>query len=79
LANFPRTLKAAHALSLAICTANCDSEAGANSAVKPAEVPSGTKTSNEFQSATAGQFVSKADAAKGWELYKQANGIETGQ
>ncbi|WP_224825198.1 hypothetical protein [Cognatishimia sp. MH4019] len=49
-----------------------------NSAVKPITVSTDVKTWNQFQSATKGQFVSRADAAKGWDLYKQANGVQTG-
>ncbi|EEE35243.1 hypothetical protein RKLH11_3919 [Rhodobacteraceae bacterium KLH11] len=45
---------------------------------RPIDLPSDIKTWNQFQSATKGQFVSRADAAKGWDLYKQANGIQTG-
>lgn len=41
-------------------------------------VPASVNTWNQFQAVTKGQFVSRIDAAKGWELYKQANGIETG-
>ena len=35
-------------------------------------------TWNEFQSGTAGQFSSRAEAATAWQAYKQANGIVTG-
>lgn len=33
---------------------------------------------NEFQAGTKGQFASRAEAAKAWDAYKQANGIVTG-
>jgi len=33
---------------------------------------------NDFQAGTKGQFSSRADAAKAWEAYKDANGIVTG-
>ncbi|WP_299150242.1 DUF637 domain-containing protein [uncultured Tateyamaria sp.] len=49
-----------------------------NNVVKPITVSTDVKTWNQFQSATKGQFVSRADAAKGWDLYKQAHGIQTG-
>ena len=36
-----------------------------NSAIKPVSLPSDIKTWNQFQTATKGQFVSRADAARG--------------
>ncbi|MEM8864488.1 MAG: HNH endonuclease signature motif containing protein [Planctomycetota bacterium] len=36
------------------------------------------KTWNQFQSGTAGQFSSRAEAASAWRVYKEANGIVTG-
>ncbi len=36
------------------------------------------KTWNQFQSGTAGQFASRAEAASAWRIYKEANGIVTG-
>jgi hypothetical protein len=36
------------------------------------------KSWNQFQSGTAGQFASRAEAATAWNAYKQANGIVTG-
>jgi len=36
------------------------------------------KTWNEFQAGTKGQFASRAEAAKAWDVYKDANGIVTG-
>jgi hypothetical protein len=36
------------------------------------------KTWNQFQSGTAGQFASRAEASAAWNAYKQANGIVTG-
>jgi len=36
------------------------------------------KTWNQFQSGTKGQFATRAEAAKAWDAYKQANGIVTG-
>ncbi|MEK7674628.1 MAG: RHS repeat-associated core domain-containing protein [Verrucomicrobiota bacterium] len=36
------------------------------------------KSWNQFQAGTKGQFSSRAEAAKAWEIYKQANGIATG-
>jgi len=36
------------------------------------------KSWNQFQSGTAGQFANRAEAAKAWGAYKQANGIVTG-
>jgi hypothetical protein len=36
------------------------------------------RTWNQFQRGTAGQFASRAEAAKAWSVYKDANGIVTG-
>jgi hypothetical protein len=36
------------------------------------------RTWNQFQAGTPGQFASRADAAAGWSVYKDANGIVTG-
>ena len=36
------------------------------------------RTWNQFQSMTAGQFASRAEAGIAWAAYKQANGIVTG-
>ncbi|MEZ5952638.1 MAG: hypothetical protein R3C12_26300, partial [Planctomycetaceae bacterium] len=36
------------------------------------------KTWNEFQAGTKGQFANRAEAAKAWEAYKQANNISIG-
>lgn len=36
------------------------------------------RTWNQFQSGTAGQFASRAEAANAWRIYKEANGIVTG-
>ncbi len=36
------------------------------------------RTWNQFQRGTAGQFVSRAEAAKAWSVYKDANSIITG-
>ena len=36
------------------------------------------KTWNQFQSGTKVQFANRAEAAKAWDAYKQANGIVTG-
>lgn len=36
------------------------------------------KTWNQFQSGTKGQFATRAEAAKAWSAYKQANGIVSG-
>ncbi|MFA5204724.1 MAG: RHS repeat-associated core domain-containing protein [Lentisphaeria bacterium] len=37
------------------------------------------KTWNEFQSGTAGQFATRAEAGQAWTAYKQANGIASSQ
>lgn len=34
------------------------------------------KTWNQFQVNTSGQFGNRADAARAWEIYKEANGIQ---
>jgi hypothetical protein len=36
------------------------------------------RTWNQFQDGTAGQFASRAEAARAWSVYKEANGIVTG-
>jgi hypothetical protein len=36
------------------------------------------KSWNDFQAGTKGQFKSRAEAAKAWIAYKEANGITTG-
>ena len=44
------------------------------------EAPKGPafKSWNQFQSGTAGQFASRAEASAAWNAYKRANGIVTG-
>jgi len=49
-----------------------------NTAVKPISILPDVKTWNQFQAATKGKFVTRADAAKGWNLYKQANSVQAG-
>ncbi len=38
----------------------------------------GISTWNQFQKMTVGQFVSRGDASKAWDLFKKANNITTG-
>ena len=61
-----------------ICGGGGRGGAGKNGGTNPVSLPSNIRTWNEFQAATKGKFVSRADAARGWELYKQANNIQTG-
>jgi RHS repeat-associated protein len=77
-AAYPRTSMLANELALAEGTGMAAATAGAAGAALPKVIPKAAKTWNEFQSRTKGQFLSRADAAKGWNLHKQANGIKTG-
>ena len=38
----------------------------------------GFRSWNQFQQGTAGQFATRAEAAKAWSVYKDANGVVTG-
>jgi hypothetical protein len=44
----------------------------------PASSGPAYRTWNQFQTGTAGQFSSRAEAAAAWNAYRQANGIVTG-